>query len=332
MCSHQTIRQQACRSVSIPVAYKPMSIVVSILIPMRNAQQYIQASLNSILDEVEVPLEVIVVDDRSTDDSAKVVQSIEDERLRLIEGRGEGIAAAMNMALSAASGEIIMRCDADDLITPGRISAQVAWLQENPTYGAVCGGFSVLEASGRELTVLPTGDAVEDITDELSGGVTRTSLCTCAIRRVVVEKIGGFRTYFVTGEDIDFQLRLSGITQVMYLPGITYQYRVHDDSITHQQDASKRRFYEKTARLFQCQRLDSGRDDLERNQPPAPPSPGFDEPGKASEQIAGMLMGQAWTEHGKGRKWSAIRKGGQALSRSLGDFSHWKSFLALILK
>jgi glycosyltransferase involved in cell wall biosynthesis len=299
---------------------------------MRNAEQYIHASLTSILEETGVPLEVVVIDDKSTDDSAKVVRSLADDRLHLLDGPGEGIAEALNAGLEMAAGEVIMRCDADDFFTAGRIARQVAWLQENPSYGAVCGGFSTFDADGREIASLSTGDDLEDITGELAEGVTRTSLCTFAIRRAVTEKTGRFRPYFVTAEDIDYQLRLCAVTRVMYLPGIVYKYRLHEDSITHQQDAGKRRFFEETARRFQHQRVETGRDELELGRPPAPPCLVGAGPGKASEQIAGMLMGQAWAEHGKGRKWIAIRKGWQALCRQPTDYSHWKSLLALILK
>lgn len=309
-----------------------MAPVVSILVPMRNAEKYITAALDSILCEVDVPLEVIVVDDQSTDDSLKMVQALYDGRVRLIEGAGQGISAAMNVALAEVQGDIIMRCDADDLFTTDRIVKQVSWMKENSRYDALCGGYSTLDTRGQEVTVLNTGDNAADITEDLKNGVTRTSLCTFAIRRSVVEKTGGYRPYFATAEDIDYQLRLSGVSRVMYLPENFYSYRLHDDSITHRQDKQQRAFFEKTARLFQQQRRTTGYDDLDRGHPPVPPAGDFDLPATANDQIVGMLMGRAWLEHGKGRKLNAIRIGIRALLQKPGDFNQWKSFVALILK
>jgi hypothetical protein len=148
----------------------------------------------------------------------------------------------------------------------------------------------------------------------------------------VVDKVGGFRPYFITAEDIDYQLRLAEVTRVMYLPGSCYLYRLHEDSITHKQNQSERIFFEDMAREFLKQRVDSGFDDLERKHPPASPGTGFDSPGKASDQIAGLLMGRAWLEHEKGRKSDAIRYGVRALREKPGDLNQWKSFIALIVK
>jgi hypothetical protein len=225
-----------------------------------------------------------------------------------------------------------MRCDADDLYPEGRIKDQVDWLDDNPEYAAVCGAFSTIDSSGRLVANLTPGETVEDITVELNSGITRTSFCTYALRRKTLRASEVFRPYFVTAEDIDFQLCLGEVAKVMYLPRCFYLYRLHDASITHTQGSLKRTFFETTARQFQMQRKTLGQDDLQRGCPPKPPEVQSDRPGTSSQQIRGMLIGAAWDEHASGNKLNAISLGCRALRKSPYDLELWRSMLALIVK
>lgn len=305
---------------------------VSVLIPMHNAEPFIVATLNSVLLEKDVPIEVVVINDKSTDQSLAQVLTICDKRMRVIEGPGVGISACMNAGLVAAKGDIIMRCDADDQYPVARIKEQVAWLDANPEYAAVCGGFSTMDTVGRLVTQLSTGDMVEEITGELNSGKTRTHLCSFAIRRNAIYSLGGFRPYFVTAEDIDFQLRLGDIAKVMYLPHSYYFYRLHDASVTHTQGSNKREFFETTARQFQQQRKTTGQDDLERGCPPAPPDVQSDKPGTAAQQIQGILTGAAWREHAAGNKLKAVGLSCRALMQSPYNIGLWRNLLILLVK
>lgn len=305
---------------------------VSVLVPLHNAEPYIAQTLNSILQETEVPIEVVVVNDRSTDHSLDVVKRIRDERIRVVEGPGRGIAACLNAGLAAVRGEVLMRCDADDLYPVGRIREQLAWLDAHSEYGAVCGSFSTMDESGRVVADLVTGDIGEEITEELNNSRTRTHLCSYAIRMDVLRGLDGFRSFFVTAEDIDFQLRLGEVARVMYLPRTFYLYRLHDASITHTQGNAKRLFFENTARLFQEQRKTDGQDDLQRGCPPAPPEGGVEAAGSVGSQIGGYLTGLAWREHAAGNKFKALGLGFRAVQRSPWDMRSWRSLFALLLK
>ena len=303
---------------------------VSVIVPMRNAEAFVEATLKSILLEAAVALEVLVINDGSTDCSLERVLRICDSRIRILEGAGVGISAAMNLGLAAANGDIVMRCDADDLYPVGRIRDQVAWLDAHQEYVAVCGGFATLDGSGRAVATLATGESEEDITAELNSGHTRTTFCSYAMRKHTTEQVSGFRPYFVTAEDLDFQLRLANFGRVMYLPGVTYQYRLHADSITHTQSNEKRIFFEATAREFQRQRALGGQDDLQLGHPPTPPNTGICKPGSAAKQIAGMLLGSAWRAHQSGNKREAMVLGFRALTHIPFDVTVWRSVVALI--
>jgi len=305
---------------------------VSVLVPMKNAEPYVVAALASVLLEKDVPIEVVVINDKSTDGSLEQVLSVRDKRIRIIDGPGMGLSACLNAGLATAKGDVVMQCDADDLYPVGRIKDQVAWLDANPEYAAVCGGFSTMDTAGRLVAKLVKGDAIEDITGELNSGKTRTTLCSYALRTSALHGFGGFRPYFQTACDIDFQLRLGEIVKIMYLPHSYYLYRLHDASMTHAQGSNKLEFFDNIARQFQLQRKLTGQDDLQRGCPPMPPDVLTDKPESAGQHIQRMLMGSAWAQHAAGNKLKAVGLGCRALRHAPGDFGMWRSLLALIVK
>jgi glycosyltransferase involved in cell wall biosynthesis len=305
---------------------------VSVLMPMRNTEQYVRDGVMSVLNQEECDLELVVVDDGSTDRSRAVVEGIMDQRVRLLAGPSRGVSAAWNTALASAKGDIVMQCDSDDLYPPGRIAWQLDFLDRHSDFGAVCGGFSTMEPTGRKVADLfNPGSPAEEITKELLSGTTRTSLCTFAVRRKYLEMIGGKREYFESAEDIDFQLRLAEVCRVWFEPRPLYRYRLHDGSIAHSQASERRKFYEEYARELRAQRALGNADDLDRCQPREPPD-GDSSPDLATRQIQGFLIREAWLNHKAGRKATAIRMGVRALSRRPQSLQSWKSLAALILK
>ncbi|MDX2231517.1 MAG: glycosyltransferase [Leptolyngbyaceae cyanobacterium bins.349] len=304
--------------------------LVSVLIPLHNTERFIALALTSVLQEQRIPLEVIVIDDHSTDGSLAAIAQIQDSRIRVINSAGKGISDTLNTGLAAARGDIIVRCDADDVYPADRLLHQVEWLQKNPEYGAICGSYAAVDPRGSMITPLSVMAAGE-ITEELRQGITRTHLATFAIRADVMQAIGGFRPYFVTAEDIDFQLRLGAACRVWYEPTNCYHYRIHGASITHTQKSNEREFFEAIAREFQQQRQLTGLDDLDRGCPPLPPqedSPSF----RATHHIQGFLLGQAWQMYQDGDKWQALTTGWRAALTAPGNVSVWQSLAAMVVK
>jgi glycosyltransferase involved in cell wall biosynthesis len=300
---------------------------------MRNADPFIREALESVLGQEGVDLEVIVVDDGSTDRSVEIVREVNDNRVRIVTGPCLGISMSVNTGLKEVRGEIVVRCDADDLYPPGRLSWQLQWLADHPDFGAVCGRFSSIDEQGRPLADLNSGETAEEITEELQKGITRTHLCTYAVRTELLQKIGGCRQWFRTAEDIDLQLRLAEAGRVWYEPKTCYQYRLHGTSITHTDTNALRRFYEATARDFAAQRRTGKQDELEQGKPP--PVVVLSQTGSVhniAKHMQGMLLGQAWAEHSRGEKLMAIRLGWRACWESPRQFAVWKSLVALLLK
>lgn len=307
-------------------------LLVSVVVPMHNAEKFISATLESILSEKETPIEVIVVNDKSSDRSLDRVLAVDDDRVRVIEGPGRGAAGAMNAGFGDARGAIVMFCDSDDLYSRGRIRSQARWLESHPEYDGVCGIFSTIDSKGKFIAQMQCGDTPADITDELANGKMRTSLCTYAIRSALVRKLGGFREFFDAGYDLDYQLRLCELGRIAYLPENWYFYRIHASSITHTQPSLLREFFEQTALSLQRQRRASGLDDLQKGHPPAKPDFERAVVHTAPQHIQTQLLSVAWGAHRRGRKVAALQTALRALVANPLSVRGWKDVFALVLK
>lgn len=117
---------------------------VSILLPVYNAEDYIGETLSSLISQTYRDLEILVIDDGSTDNSNKIIKDFaeEDNRVRLVEQKNEGLISTLNKGLSLCKGEYIARMDADDISFANRIERQVDFLDVHSEVGIV--GSSVI--------------------------------------------------------------------------------------------------------------------------------------------------------------------------------------------
>lgn len=307
--------------------------LVSVIVPMLNAEDFVQTALNSILAETQVPVEVIVVDDGSTDGSRTKVDALADPRVRIVAGHQKGIAAGLNLALAHARGSIIMRCDADDAYPAGRISKQVEWLDLHPEDDAVCGAFTTIDETGTPLAhvVARDGSHGERIDPEMRSGTIRTHFCTFAIRRSVFDKVGTFREYFETAEDVDFQLRMGEKCRVCFVPFDAYFYRLHGTSITHSRSGTRRLFFDRMATEFQKQRLSIGTDALAQGNAPVPPDDSGGRSG-VGKHVSAMLVGQAWRDLNEGRVASGLRRSARAIATRPLGLHGWTNFAKILFR
>ncbi len=113
--------------------------LVSVIIPAYNAAAFIKQTIDSIILQTYSDWELIIVDDGSTDDTALISQSNNDERIKLIQQQNAGVAAARNKGLQYVAGEWVVFFDADDLMTPDFLSIRVQELEKDPNVGYVGG-------------------------------------------------------------------------------------------------------------------------------------------------------------------------------------------------
>lgn len=141
---------------------KSDDILVSVIIPCYNGEQYIEAAVKSILQQSYHHLEVLVINDGSTDKSADILLQLaqEDLRVRYVENEQNlGLIATLNKAIQLAQGKYIARMDADDIALPDRIAKQVAFLQQHPQVAVVGGAIETFgEGVTKQVLALPEQD------------------------------------------------------------------------------------------------------------------------------------------------------------------------------
>jgi len=310
--------------------------LVSVLMPMRNPGRFVEAAVASILSQECLDLELLILDDGSTDGSRQYVDGLADARVRVVDGPRSGISACMNRGLDLARGDIVMRCDSDDIYPPGRIAAQLEFLRTHPGFVAVCAPFTVMGPRGEHAgspRIAPQ-TAGEDVAGDILAGQLRTHLCALAFRRDALPRVGTFRPFFQTAEDIDFQLRLAAAGPVGFLPASAYAYRLHDASITHSQASVLRQFFEATAYAMARERLATGSDALMRGETVALPevTDGADAPDRSGRQISQLLVGEAWRRFLDKDRSGALHTAWRAVLASPGHADAWRSLLLVGIK
>lgn len=205
--------------------------MLSVLLPFRDAAATLDEALRSVLAEREVPLEVIAVDDGSTDEGARVVERLADPRVVLVRTAGLGIPGALNLALAHARGEHIARMDGDDVSLPGRFAAQLELLRSSPVVGTRVEAFSRTEAQpgpglSRYVAWMNGLVTADDHAREI---FVEAPLChpSVAMRRDALEAVGAWRD--TDGpEDYDLWLRFHAHGHAMVkVPEVLLRWRHH---------------------------------------------------------------------------------------------------------
>jgi hypothetical protein len=132
---------------------------VSVLTTLYNKGPYVEEAVRSVLAQDLTDLELLVVDDASTDGGPEKVKALGDPRIRVLESPvNTGRAAAANRGYDAARGQYVAVLDADDRMLPGRLSKQVAWMEARPEVVA-CGAWATLQGGSGPGTRMPADDA-----------------------------------------------------------------------------------------------------------------------------------------------------------------------------
>jgi glycosyltransferase involved in cell wall biosynthesis len=180
--------------------------LVSVLVPVFNVERYVYQALESIARQTYQNLQVLVVDDCSTDRTRQIVEEFcqRDERFQLIcNASNMRIVKALNRALERAQGEFIARCDGDDIMELDRIERQLAYLQDHAEVDLVGCSLKFIDENNQPITsyAFPSGT---DLTRRLLRYSTAVSHIWLA-RRAVYDEAGPYR--IPTVEDYDFLLR-----------------------------------------------------------------------------------------------------------------------------
>ena len=215
---------------------------VSIVIPSYNSEKYIEPTLDSVINQSIKDIEVIVVDDGSTDRSPEIVRSY-GSQVRLVSQQNSGVSKARNRGIKEATAPFVCFLDSDDYWLPGKLEHQLKVFEMMPETGVVYTNFIRWEPDQNSTYPMPDSFKIETSPDEIdqqySGWIYHLFLLDCwmqtsttMIRREVLEKCGDFNTNLPCGEDWDLWLRIAREYQIVKLKRATTLYRQHRQQTT----------------------------------------------------------------------------------------------------
>ncbi len=196
-----------------------MGTLVSVVIPVFNGERFLREAVQSVLDQKYSPLEIIVVDDGSTDGTANVARSLP---VRYLHQTNQGPSAARNRGIEHAQGELITFADADDLWPLAKLELQLPYLTED-----------VEIVMGRIQQVLSSEE-------EFGEPAFSVNLGSAVIRKTVFDRVGLFDETMRYSEDVDWFMRAreAGVA-IMTIDAVTLFYRQHEENMTRGKSASE---------------------------------------------------------------------------------------------
>ncbi len=203
---------------------------VTVLMPVYNAEPYLQEAMDSILAQTFTDFEFLILDDGSTDSSAALVRACGDPRIRLIQNdHNLKLAATLNRGLDEARGEYVARMDADDVSLPDRMAQQAAFLDAHPAVG-LCGTWA--EAFGGARFSLPNPADPEAIRAKLlfDSALVHPSVM---LRRSFFDRHGLRYPPLAHFEDYALWQQAARLFPIANLPTVLLRYRVTPQSAFH---------------------------------------------------------------------------------------------------
>lgn len=297
---------------------------VSVVVPCFNTERYIAATLRAVLAQAGAELEVIVVDDCSTDGSAALVER-EFPQVRLIRRANAGVAAARNAGIAAATARWVAFCDADDIWLPDKLVAQFEAMAAMPGCRMSYAAWQVWpsDEAAPDPALLEQVAAESQDTPRWAGAtgwlypellldcVVWTS--TVLMRRDLLDEIGGFDTELRIGEDYDLWLRASRVTRIERVARPLALYRKHPASITRSapRDNYRGRVVQRAVDTWGLAGPDGRQADA----------------AAVRERLAGSWSEFAYAQLQAGQRAAARRSARQALRVQPGHWPGWKLLL-----
>ncbi|WP_343704632.1 glycosyltransferase [Chitinophaga sp.] len=228
----------------------PETPAISVILPVYNSAAYLAATMESILSQTFGNFELIVINDGSTDNSASIIRSFTDSRIRYLEQPNSGLVATLNRGIAEARGQYLARMDGDDICLPQRFAKQAAWLDAHPQTAVVGCFVTFINEKGEE-----TGAWPEDRANYTAAQIRQAlPYLNCMAHPGIMARTAAMRQYGYNPaqrhiEDYDLWLRMQANGEVMEkVPEALLLYRVHGTSITSHHLKKKNVFY----KHFRC--------------------------------------------------------------------------------
>ncbi|HEX6897091.1 MAG TPA: glycosyltransferase [Bryobacteraceae bacterium] len=206
---------------------------VSVILPLYNVARFVGEAAASVLSQSWSDLELIAIDDGSTDDTVVEFQRAADPRASLIRSEHRGAAAARNSGIRRARGRYIAFMDGDDVWLPGKLEHDIAYLEAHPAADLVFSSMRIVDESGQDVgRTVRTWSGVATLRDLLIENLIGTD--TVVMRRDVFEQIGFFDEELPAGSDYDFWLGMAALRPhtIHGVPRVSALYRRHSGQLT----------------------------------------------------------------------------------------------------
>ena len=215
--------------------------VVSVIIPAYNAQGFLNDAVESATSQTYPELDIIIVDDGSTDGTGDAADSLArgDARVRVIHQPNAGLAAARNTALRTVRGDFVCFLDADDAFLPEKVEKQTDFLRANPEIGLVYSDLYLGDAQLGARQLRRTGTPPLSFPDLF---VLRNWFQPIVpmLTAALVRRVGFFDESLAAAEDWDYWIRCAAETQFGYLPEPVAVYRRHPTQMSRQSERMSR--------------------------------------------------------------------------------------------
>lgn len=205
---------------------------ITVLMPVYNAEKYLNEATNSILNQSFTDFEFLIINDGSTDDSKRIIQSYNDRRIRYVENeKNLGLIETLNKGFDLALGEYIARMDADDISLPNRLEEQVRFLESSPDIGIVGSQIKTIGDIDGYIRRRPTNP------DEIKCALlfdTPLAHPSVVIRKKVFADNGlKYDPDFKHAEDYELWTRAVDCTKAANIDKVLLYYRIHQKSVSH---------------------------------------------------------------------------------------------------
>ncbi len=201
---------------------------VSVVMSVRDGERYLAAAIESVLTQTMRDLELVVVDDGSTDSSPQILAAYasKDDRVVVHRHANAGLAISLNRGIGYARSPLIARLDADDVAWPRRLELQLAYLARKPRIGLLGGAVAFIDEHDRQFAEVryPTADA--EIRRAFSS-TTPFVHSAVMMRREAFDAVGGYRAALLPAEDLDLWIRIGAVSELANLAETVVSYRIH---------------------------------------------------------------------------------------------------------
>jgi hypothetical protein len=228
--------------VTRPVLGTGKAASVTVVVPCYNYGHYVATCVQSVLDQVGVEVDVLVIDDASPDGSADVVSALpdHDDRVRVICHRENvGHIATFNEGLAQAKGDYTVLLSADDMLTPGCLSRATAVLERNPHVGMAYGAPLIfsddnIPIARSDATAWIIWSGLEWIAHRCRTGYNSLRSPEAVMRTSVLNEIGHYRADLPHAADFELWMRAAAVSGIAYIAGADQAYyRIHDSNMHH---------------------------------------------------------------------------------------------------